>query len=110
MVKRCEPIVVAHSGLADKQCVGTRRPPATLTDKTALVWGWPLSVCVCVLGRVGGQQRERDMSERTLVKCGQWQSCKIQQLGDRTSCVGMDHFGPACGTATAIASLTSAPS
>lgn len=39
MVKCSEPIVVAHSGLAAKQYVGTRGHPATLTDKTALVLG-----------------------------------------------------------------------
>lgn len=39
MVKCSEPIVVAHRGLADKQCVGTRGHPATVTDKTALVLG-----------------------------------------------------------------------
>lgn len=38
MVKRSEPIVVAHSGLATKQYVGTRGHPATVTDKTALVF------------------------------------------------------------------------
>ena len=37
MVKCSEPIVVAHRGLAAKQCVGTRGHPATVTDKTALV-------------------------------------------------------------------------
>lgn len=46
MVKCSEPIVVAHSGLAAKQCMGTRGHPTTVTDKTALVWGqW---VCGCV--------------------------------------------------------------
>lgn len=51
MVKCSEPIVVAHSGLAAKQYVGTRGHPATLTDKTALVLGqW-------VLG--GGEQGEQ---------------------------------------------------
>lgn len=39
MVKCSEPIVVAHSGLAAKQYVGTRGHPATVTDKTALVLG-----------------------------------------------------------------------
>lgn len=39
MVKCSEPIVVAHSGLAAKQCVGTRGHPAKVTDKTALVFG-----------------------------------------------------------------------
>lgn len=39
MVKCSEPIVVAHRGLADKQYVGTRGHPATVTDKTALVLG-----------------------------------------------------------------------
>lgn len=38
MLKCFESIVVAHCGLADKQCVGTRRHPATLTDKTDF-WG-----------------------------------------------------------------------
>lgn len=38
-VKRSEPIVVAHSGLADKQSAGTRGHPATITAQTALVWG-----------------------------------------------------------------------
>lgn len=43
MVKCSEPIVVAHSGLAAKQCVGTRGHPAKVTDKTALVLGqWVL--------------------------------------------------------------------
>lgn len=40
MVKCSEPIVVAHSGLAAKQCAGTRGHPATVTDKTAVVLGW----------------------------------------------------------------------
>lgn len=47
MLKCFESIVVAHSRLADRQCVGTRRHPATLTEKTDLgdsgrgdVWGW----------------------------------------------------------------------
>lgn len=44
MVKCSESIVVVQSGLAAKQCVGTRGHPATVTDKTALilsveVWG-----------------------------------------------------------------------
>ena len=43
MVKGSEPIVVAHSGLADKQYAGTRGHPATVTDKTGF-WdsgcGW----------------------------------------------------------------------
>lgn len=39
MVKCCEPIVVAHSGLDAKQYAGTRGRPATVTDKTALVLG-----------------------------------------------------------------------
>lgn len=40
MVKSSEPFVVAHSGLAAKQCVGTRGHPATVTDKTALLLEW----------------------------------------------------------------------
>lgn len=47
MIKCSEPIVVAHSGLAAKQYVGTRGHPATVTDKTALVLG-----TVCVGGEV----------------------------------------------------------
>lgn len=48
MVKCSEPIVVAHSGLAAKQCMSTWGHPATVTDKTALVLGqW-------VCGRGGG--------------------------------------------------------
>lgn len=51
MVKCSEPIVVAHCRLAAKQCVGTRGHPATPTDKTALVLGQ--CVCVCVEGGDG---------------------------------------------------------
>lgn len=54
MVKCSEPIVVAHSGLAAKQYVGTRGHPATVTDKTALVLGqWVLGV-LGVLGVLRG--------------------------------------------------------
>lgn len=38
-VKCSEPIVVAHSGLAAKQYVGTRGHRATVTDETALDLG-----------------------------------------------------------------------
>lgn len=57
MVKCCEPIVVAHSGLAAEQYVGTRGRPATVTDKTALVW------CVWVRrgSESGGQGLQGDM-------------------------------------------------
>lgn len=39
MVKCSEPIVVAHSGLAAKQYVGTRGRPATVTDKNCSGFG-----------------------------------------------------------------------
>lgn len=55
MVKCSEPIVVAHSGLAAKQYVGTRGHPATVTDKTALVLGqWVLGVLGVLRGGEAG--------------------------------------------------------
>lgn len=60
MVKCFEPIVVAHSSLADKQSTGTRGHPATITAQTALVWGqW-----MCRVGR-----GVRGCLRHTLVQC-----------------------------------------
>lgn len=111
MVKCFEPIVVAHSGLADKQYVGTRRPPATLTDKTALIWWW--LVCVCVLGR-----GEDSSASGTYQSTHWWNVTSRRSAKSRTTktirrheqLCWEDHAGPACGAATAIPSLTSARS
>lgn len=66
MVKCSESIVVVHSGLAAKQCVGTRGHPATVTDKTALV----LSPC-------GGLGRGLSDRRHTLQQCDHSQTGTI---------------------------------
>lgn len=86
MVKCSEPIVVAHSGLAAKQYVGTRGRPATVTDKTALVlgrwgvwrargwgWGWGSELGGQGVqgepGSCGGFGEGNEQPGRTLVQC-----------------------------------------